>query len=174
MAGSTTRRGYRRGVALTGQNLTLWGNLADALWQVPGQRAEATTGYRRAIGSAERELRSTPENPIVLAQVGYFDGRVENAARSRERLDLALRVAPQSPFVNYYVAIAAADAGDEDRAVTFARRSMEAGYPVVLLRADPGAGRHQLGHRGQRDGAADRDRRASRGHNEKLKGKQTR
>jgi hypothetical protein len=82
-------------------------------------------------------LRSTPENPIVLAQVGYFDGRVENAARSRERLDLALRLAPQSPFVNYYVAIAAADAGDEDRAVTFARRSVEAGYPVVLLRTDP-------------------------------------
>ena len=128
---------YRRGVALTGQNLTLWGNLADALWQVPAQRAEATTSYRRAIELAERELRSTPENPIVLAQVGYFDGRVENAPRSRERLDLALRLAPQSPFVNYYVAIAAADAGDEDRAVTFVRRSAEAGYPVVLLRADP-------------------------------------
>jgi len=128
---------YRRAVALTGQNLTLWGNLADALWQVPELRAEATTSYRRAIELAERELRITPENPIMLAQVGYFDGRVEDPARSRERLDHALRLAPQSPFVNYYVAIAAADAGDADRAVIFARRSAEAGYPVMLLRADP-------------------------------------
>jgi TolB-like protein/tetratricopeptide (TPR) repeat protein len=128
---------YRRGVELAGKNLTHWGNLADALWQIPERRAEATENYRRAVALAERELHNTPDSAIILAQLGYFYGRVGDAPRSRDRLEQAVQLDPVSPFVNYYIAVAAADAGDRDRAAAFAGKSAQAGYPVTLLRADP-------------------------------------
>jgi TolB-like protein/tetratricopeptide (TPR) repeat protein/DNA-binding winged helix-turn-helix (wHTH) protein len=128
---------YRKAAKLAGENMTMWGNLADALWQLPPQRGEAVSTYRRAIALAERDLGMKPDDAMVSAQLGYYYGRVGDAARASERLEDALRHGAESPFVNYYAALAAADAGDRDRASGLIRDAMRLGYPEVLVRADP-------------------------------------
>jgi TolB-like protein/tetratricopeptide (TPR) repeat protein/DNA-binding winged helix-turn-helix (wHTH) protein len=161
---------YQQAAALAGENLTMWGNLGDALWQLAPRREEAPTHYRRAIVLAERELEMTPDDALIAAQAGYYYGRVGNVARSRDRLQHALRQGPQSPFVHYYAALAAADAGKRERASEHIHRAIQAGYPELLLRADPGlAGLHLATEVGavvggdRLRGDAEEDPRSSRG-----------
>lgn len=128
---------YRAAAALAGENMTMWGNLADALWRLPQERDEAVATYRRAIGLAERDLELAPDDALVAAQLGYYYGRVGDAVRARGRLEHALRVGAESPYVNYYAALAAADAGDGERASALIHHAIRLGYPEVLARADP-------------------------------------
>ena len=129
---------YRRAVELAGENLTMWGNLADALWQIPDRRGEAVVHYRRAIALGERDLGLAPDDALVEAQLGYYYGRTGDAARSREHLDRVLRLGVEAPNeATYYAALAAADAGDRTRAAALIHDAIRAGYPSALAQADP-------------------------------------
>jgi TolB-like protein/Tfp pilus assembly protein PilF/DNA-binding winged helix-turn-helix (wHTH) protein len=128
---------YRAAAALAGENMTMWGNLADALWRLPDGRGEAVTTYRRAIALAERDLELAPDDALVAAQLGYYYGRVGDAVRARGRLEHALRAGADSPFVNYYAALAAADGGDRARAAARIQEAIRLGYPAILAQADP-------------------------------------
>ena len=49
----------------------------------------------------------------------------------------ALEIEPDSPFVLYFSAIAAADQGDRQRAAELIRGALEHGFSKVLIVADP-------------------------------------
>jgi len=127
---------YARATALTGQDQALWGNLADALWQIPGRRDEARGHYRRAIALAERQLESSSQDSLLAAQLGYYYGRVAEPARSSRYLQRAA-AARDDPHVAYYQAVAAADRGDLPAARDAVAEAARLGFPQALLQADP-------------------------------------
>ena len=128
---------YERATALATHDQSLWGNLGDAVWQLPGRRGEAVGYYRRAIALGLRELESNPDDVILIAQLGYYHGRTGEPGESRRYLDRAAATAIEDQYAFYYAAVAAADRGDLDSAREFAARAMRLGYPGTLLRADP-------------------------------------
>ena len=127
---------YQRATALSEHDQVFWGNLGDALWQIPGRREEAIGHYRRAIALAERELQGKPGNAVLLAQLGYYHGRVGDAAESRRHLALVESTAAD-PYVFYYAAVAAADRGEAEESRRLAAEAERLGYPAKLLQADP-------------------------------------
>jgi len=127
---------YERATALAGQDQSLWGNLADAVWQIPGRREEAIGHYRQAIRLGLRELETRPADGVLMAQLGYYYGRVGDAAASRSYLDQAAAKGADL-YVQYYSAVAAADRGDLDKARDRALAAVQLGYPETLLQADP-------------------------------------
>jgi TolB-like protein/tetratricopeptide (TPR) repeat protein/DNA-binding winged helix-turn-helix (wHTH) protein len=127
---------YARATALTAQDQALWGNLADAMWQISGRRAEASGHYRRAIALAERQLESSPQDSLLVAQLGYYYGRVAEPERSRRYLERAA-AARDDPHVAYYRAVAAADRGDLPAARNAVDEAARLGFPEALLQADP-------------------------------------
>ncbi len=126
-----------RAAALGEHDYVIQGNLADALWLTPGRRSEAVKVYRDAIGLAERELEATPGNPSLRAQLGYFYGRVGDGEKSRRYLDTALAAAPEMVYVQYFVAVTAADRGDRESALRGVAALVKLGYSPVLLRSAP-------------------------------------
>jgi tetratricopeptide (TPR) repeat protein len=126
---------YARATALTAQDQSLWGNLADALWQIPGRRNEARGYYRRAIALAERQLASSPQDSLLVAQLGYYYGRVSDPEQSLRYLERAA-AAQDDPHVAYYLAVAAADR-DDPASREWVAEAQRRGYPQALLRADP-------------------------------------
>jgi TolB-like protein/Flp pilus assembly protein TadD/DNA-binding winged helix-turn-helix (wHTH) protein len=138
---------YARATAMQGRDQALWGNLADALWQMPGRRADATGNYRRAIALGERELQSNPSNAVLVAQLGYYYGRVGELEASDRYLKQAA-AGPPDAYVMYYVAIAAADRGDLRAAREAADAAVELGYPVAMLQVDPSLARLPAAPRG--------------------------
>jgi TolB-like protein/tetratricopeptide (TPR) repeat protein len=128
---------YERALALGGHDHTIWGNLGDALWQVPGRRADSIEAYRKAIELAEAEPAQVRSDPMLLAQLGYYRGRVGDLESSIGNLDQALATGADHVYVQYYRAVAATDRGDVDEALEALGRLVELGYPVALLRSGP-------------------------------------
>ncbi len=128
---------YQRAAKLGEHDYMIQGNLADALWQVAGRRDEAATIYRRAIQLAESELESTPDNPILKAQLGYFYGRLGEAERSQRYLEEALNSGPEMIYVQYFTGVAAADRGDRPTALKAVAELVRMGYSPALLRSAP-------------------------------------
>ena len=127
---------YERATALAGQDQTLWGNLGDALWQMPGRREEAIGQYRRAIALGQRELQANASNIVLVAQLGYYYGRVGDRATADDYLARAAKGAPDAQ-VQYYQAVAAADRGDLVAARKAMAEAVKLGFPPGLLRAEP-------------------------------------
>ena len=128
---------FERAVVLGEHDQTVRGNLADALWLVPGRREEAIATYRRAIGLAEAELAVTPDDPMLSAQLGYYYGRVGDLERSRRYLDAALAAGPGDVYVQYYRAVAAVDRGDRATGLDAMAQLIRLGYSPAMIRSGP-------------------------------------
>jgi TolB-like protein/tetratricopeptide (TPR) repeat protein/DNA-binding winged helix-turn-helix (wHTH) protein len=141
---------YARATELTPQDYAVWGNLADARWQMAGHRAEAIDLYTRASAMAERDLLSNPVNAGLLAQLAHYHGRIGNAGRAVEYLDRARSVAGHDLYVEYAAAVLAADRGDHAAALAALRSAVALGYPRRLVKLAPDFAllRHEAGFRG--------------------------
>jgi len=128
---------FERAVAVGEHDQIVWGNLADALWQIDGRRDEAVRKYRRAIELAEAELVATPGDPTLRAQLGYYHGRVGDAEISERYLAQAAVTGADQLYVQYYRAVAAADRGDRAAALRSLTDLVALGYPKALLRSAP-------------------------------------
>jgi TolB-like protein/Tfp pilus assembly protein PilF/DNA-binding winged helix-turn-helix (wHTH) protein len=128
---------FERAIALGGHDQAIWGNLGDALWQVPARRDDAIEAYRKAIELGESELARQADNPMLLAQLGYYRGRVGELDASLDYLDRALAVGADHVYVQYYRAVAASDRGDVNAALDAVDYLVTLGYPVALLRSAP-------------------------------------
>ena len=128
---------YGRAAATAPNDQTLWGNLADAQWQWPESRAQARGSYARAIELAERDLGLGAGEPMLLAQLGYYHGRVGNCPRGREYLAEALSRGSNQMYVQYFATLAAADCDDPATLQRAATEALRLGYPKALLDIDP-------------------------------------
>jgi TolB-like protein/tetratricopeptide (TPR) repeat protein/DNA-binding winged helix-turn-helix (wHTH) protein len=128
---------FESAVALGEHDQVVWGNLADALWQIDGRRDEAVRKYRRAIELAETELAATPGDPTLRAQLGYYYGRTGAAERAQTYLAQAVATGADKLYVQYYRAVAAVDRGDRAAALQALTDLVGLGYPKVLLRSAP-------------------------------------
>jgi TolB-like protein/Flp pilus assembly protein TadD/DNA-binding winged helix-turn-helix (wHTH) protein len=128
---------YERAAALGEHDYMIQGNLADALWQAEGRRADAIARYRRAILLGETELETRPSDPALRAQLGYYYGRIGDRERSRRYRSEAFAAGPEIVYVQYFVGVAAADEGDRDTALRAVTELVRMGYPPALLRSAP-------------------------------------
>jgi tetratricopeptide (TPR) repeat protein len=128
---------YERAAELGEHDHVMQGNLGDALWQIDGRRHEAIARYRRAILLAETEREATPADATLMAQLGYYYGRAGDRDQSQRYLSAALAAGPEMLYVQYFVAVAAADKGDREGALRAVTAMVRLGYPLSLLRSAP-------------------------------------
>jgi cytochrome c-type biogenesis protein CcmH/NrfG len=128
---------FTRATELTAQDHRVWGNLADALWQIDGSRAEAQNAYRRAIGLAHRSLEVNAGDAVSWSQLAYYGARVRDDSDVRGYTSRALKLNPDDPNVRYYTALTALELGDPAAALESLSRAVALGYPAPLVRAAP-------------------------------------
>src|SRR2546429_4875835 len=71
-----------------------WGNLGDALIQIPARRAEARNAYQKAIDLAQARLEVNPRDAYVLAFTADYRAMLDQEQPAREELARALAAAP--------------------------------------------------------------------------------
>ena len=128
---------FGKALELAPEDYQLWFGRADARWYLPQRRELALEDYRRAAALAERMLAVDATDAETWAILGYVYGRLDDSERSARHVARALEMAPESPYVNYFAALAAADRGDRERATRLAGRAIELGHSQVLIAADP-------------------------------------
>ena len=115
----------------------MWGNLADALWQVDGSRDEAQTRYRHAIALAQKSLAVNARDGVTWSQLGHYIARAHDGTDTARYTRQALQLNPDDPNVHYYVALTALELGDRTAALAALTRAVALGYPLQLVRAAP-------------------------------------
>jgi len=128
---------YSKALELAAADYQLWFGRADTRWYMAQRRELARDDYRRAAALAEKTLAVDATDAETWAILGYIYGRLDDAERSTRYLQRALETGADSPFVNYFAAMAAADRGDREGAGRLARRAIELGHSRVLVTADP-------------------------------------
>lgn len=81
-----------------------------------------------------RAIAFRPQDATVRMIYGNYLSKSRQAERAREQYEEALRLAPNSPEVNYNAGLFFVDAGEVARAKQLARVAYDGGYPLPGLR----------------------------------------
>jgi len=128
---------YREAVALAPENPVWWGNLGDGLLELGDNLNESALAYRKAADLADEMLHANPEDAEILTNLAHYYSRLGDDERATRYLSRALFAAPDDTYAHYYAALVHLEAGRMQQALEEIQRSVELGYPIVLLTPDP-------------------------------------
>jgi TolB-like protein/Flp pilus assembly protein TadD/DNA-binding winged helix-turn-helix (wHTH) protein len=128
---------YRRGTELAPEDHRVWGNLADALYQVQTSRPEAAQDYRHAAALAERRVSVNAKDATTWMQLAYYYTRLGETSRSVPCRARALSLGEDDVFVQYYAALISLEEHNVNTALDALHRAIDLGYPIAMVRAAP-------------------------------------
>ena len=124
-------------VDLDPNDYQLWGNLGDAYYWAPGQRANAPAAYEKAIQLGERVKKVNPHDANMLSYLAQYKAMVGRQVEARRDLAEALHLAPQTPEIWYYAAMVYTQQGETKEAVNALKKAVELGYSKMTIRDTP-------------------------------------
>ncbi len=115
----------------------IWGNLGDAYRysQAPGERSVAA--YRHAIELAEKQLRNSASDASHLSLLANYHAKLGEKAKAVERIEAALRYAPNDGPVRFRASIVYTLLGSIDRALDEVAAAIGFGYSLDEIRLAP-------------------------------------
>ncbi len=128
---------YREAIALAPENPVWWGNLADSMREIDGREKDAEMAYRKAADLTGTLLPANPEDAELLTNLAHYHARLGNDEQAMHYLARALASSPTDVYAHYYAALVHLEAGRWQQALEEITRSVELGYPKVLLAPDP-------------------------------------
>lgn len=130
-------RTYEQAVQLNPQQSDVWGNLGDAYYWAPGERAKAPAAYEKAIKLAQAQLAVNPKQPILLSYLATYQAMLGERGAAIASLDQAFRPAPKDPELMYNGALVYQQLGEKTHALDWLAKAVAAGYPTTGLRDIP-------------------------------------
>jgi serine/threonine-protein kinase len=130
-------RAYEKAVNLEAHDYLWWGNLGDARYWAPGQRAQATSAYRRAIALAQEDLRINPREARTLGYLGYYYAMVGDRKAAQSCLAQGRAVAPGNAELQLNAALAHNQLGHHDLALEWLEKALAAGISPATVRDNP-------------------------------------
>jgi TolB-like protein/Tfp pilus assembly protein PilF/DNA-binding winged helix-turn-helix (wHTH) protein len=130
-------RMFRKGAELAPEDHRVWGNLADALYQIEPRRAEAKEHYRQAAELAERRVAVNPKDSNTWMQLAFYYTRLGEMGRSVPCRTRALALGADEVFVQWYAALIALEEHNINGALEALHRAIDLGYPIQIVRATP-------------------------------------
>jgi len=128
---------FRKATEMAPEDHRVWGNLADALYQIPGRQAQAAQQYRHAIELAERRVNVNPSDGATWSQLAFYHARLGESTRSAPCLSRALALDADDVYVQYYAALTELEQHNTDKALGLLHRAIDLGYPALMVRAAP-------------------------------------
>ncbi len=130
-------RMYRKATELAPEDHRVWGNLADALYQMESERSEATQQYRHAIKLAQSRVAVNPKDATTWIQLAFYHARLGESALSAPALNRALALGQDDVYVQYYAALTEFEEHHTEATLERLNRAIRLGYPKQMVRAEP-------------------------------------
>lgn len=128
---------YEQAAQLNSQQYDVWGNLGDAYYWAPGERARSAPAYKKAIELAKEQLAVNPSQPILLSYVATYEAMLGDRRAALSSLGQAFRPAPKDPELMYNGALVYEQLGEKDQALDWLAKAVAAGYPTTGLHDMP-------------------------------------
>jgi serine/threonine-protein kinase len=128
---------YEQAIGLDENNYELWGNLGDARYWASADHRGAPEAYRRAIALAEKKLNVNLRDAQVQRDLAVYHAMLLERLPALSSLQEALRLAPRDPDTLLKAALVDKQAGEDEQAVKWLQKAVNAGYPPALVRDNP-------------------------------------
>jgi tetratricopeptide (TPR) repeat protein len=128
---------YRAAIAIDANDHRLWGNLGDNLRLLSGREIEAADAYSEAVKLAEAVIEVNPDDAYTLSRLAVYYAAIGKLALANEVIKRAEILAEFDLNVMYDLAVASVLLGNRKAAQEYSTRALSAGYPAVLIQADP-------------------------------------
>lgn len=115
----------------------LWGFLAAAYNRIPGKGGQARSAYEKAAEKAEELLEVNPKDAQVMSDLAVYLAELGERDRSLQLIDSALRQSPDEVNIRRNASLTYLALGDDDKAIEWIRRTLEAGYPLSKIEKSP-------------------------------------
>ncbi len=125
---------YRGGLAIDDSDWLIWGNVAWVQGWIDPEDPEIASSFDRAIELAEAARARDPRDPWSHSDLAGYYAKTGQFELSRQRLDAAVTLAPDSGEILGSAAAALEIMGQREEAVEMARRALESGYSATQLR----------------------------------------
>lgn len=129
---------FAQAVNLSPNDYVLWGNLADAYFQIDAMEAAATTAYQRAVGLAEAKLAVNPNDMDAMSSLAYYYSRTGNDRAAHDLNDEVQSLGADNMYVHFTSALIYAHYGDTEKALDAVDRALGSGFQAVMLTSEPG------------------------------------
>jgi TolB-like protein/Flp pilus assembly protein TadD/DNA-binding winged helix-turn-helix (wHTH) protein len=130
-------RVYTRATELAPADHHVWGNLAEALWQIPGSQKDSQDTYRRAAALAQKSLEVNAKDAESWAALAYYSARLGDDKGAAQYIARAIAADKNELYVYYYAALVALARNDSAAALDALDHAVTLGYPALLIRASP-------------------------------------
>lgn len=114
-----------------------WGNLGDALFQIPARRSESMRAYQKAIDLAEARLEVNPQDPSTLAFSADYYAMLNQKTEAKAQLERALKMAPGDAEVLFRAAVLYNHFEENEKTLNFLGSAVAAGYSRTVIRDTP-------------------------------------
>jgi Flp pilus assembly protein TadD/TolB-like protein len=130
------RKSYDQATMLAPSEPVMWANLGDSC-RLTGADADAKSAYTRAIATAREALAVKPNDAYLRSLIALCLARTGRGAAAQDEIAAALESNPTNPSVLYKAAVIAMLRGNDDTAVSWLERAVDAGYPAADAERDP-------------------------------------
>jgi tetratricopeptide (TPR) repeat protein/predicted Ser/Thr protein kinase len=130
-------RTFEQGLTFDAKNWRLWGNLGDARYWIPQQRARAPEAYRKAIALAGEQLQVNPRNDVILGLVASYEAMLGEKQAAMAHLNRALAIAPKDPDLQYRAALVHNHFGETELTLKWLSSALATGFSPVTVRNAP-------------------------------------
>jgi len=115
----------------------IWGNLGDALYWSPEQRAQAPAKYRQAISIALSKLQVNPRDAEILAYVANYSAMLNDRAAALSYVQKALALGSPKGEVLFRAAIVYHHFNQTEQALAYLKQAVDVGYSRAIVRDTP-------------------------------------
>ncbi len=115
----------------------IWGNLGDALYWSPDQRAQAPAKYRQAISIGLSKLQVNPRDAELLAYLANYSAMVNDRSAALDYLERALKISPSNGEVLFRAAIVYNHFNQTEQALAYLKKALDGGYSRAIVRDTP-------------------------------------
>lgn len=127
---------YRVALDRKGHEHTIYRNLGDAIWHLDGREASEPI-FRDAIRLAEPLIQVNPDSVEAISTLMVSYASLGDSVRFADFKNRLLELYEANPQTHYDISVAASRLGKIKMSKVHAERSLELGYPLSFLKADP-------------------------------------
>jgi tetratricopeptide (TPR) repeat protein/tRNA A-37 threonylcarbamoyl transferase component Bud32 len=114
-----------------------WGNLGDALWQLPQKRAAAKEAFGKAVALAGEQLAINPGNVRLRKSYALFLAKSGLRGEAEKQILIAMSQAPKDMNVYFYAARVYAVLGETAAASAALGKCLALGYSADEIAREP-------------------------------------